>query len=609
MGGIASKEPQTPEGYIEKARKVQELPNKILHILFSQTDFKDILALSSLEACPTYVFTTANALETMFQKLQIQPSKGKEGEIIFAPIARLSPGLIATKESTAEQAERVKQRNRLCMDVAFFYVRIFQIYAALSLTIMNTYPTRNDGYTYVAQKRVTKGPAPAPLFAAASNPYMSGGASERGLRKQRSESHRWKDVYREVVRSNFKVLENYFTFIEKKTTRKILLHFSVSSSASSAYGSFDIEWEPNQDVLLGTYTDKKTKTESRPVRVSVEIKKYLGREVEATLFFDKDELITFIPSTQSGWVVEEGTTETEKNRVFTDYIDSYFSDFREDVTEGRPIGQKPGIGAQIKPGSIGKSPFHSFDDLKKLFESYHKGDPKQGEFPKAYCIARAMTLLNPIFDKGSNTSFRSHVCNKSLTDDYIRYMPHGGSYASANLYLRSLVALSYENYEFSNQQINLVQSAQSKAILEDASRRLASLYNIGGTDEQKKEFLTSRVAFKDFSLCGKNDATIQFINDEFRKEFRNKIVMPMLKYQSEHNEKAILLLKKMFEFEEGRLKFSREIVKGGLKVINEIAHEAFKLLINYYLSSEAYYNRGEIILLRNQGTNKFVFYS
>jgi hypothetical protein len=51
MGGSVSKDSQTPEAYAEKARKVQELPNKILHILFSQTDFKDILALSSLEAC------------------------------------------------------------------------------------------------------------------------------------------------------------------------------------------------------------------------------------------------------------------------------------------------------------------------------------------------------------------------------------------------------------------------------------------------------------------------------------------------------------------------------------------------------------------------------
>jgi hypothetical protein len=608
MGGITSKDSQTPEAYVEKARKVQELPNKILHILFSQTDFKDILALSSLEACPTYVFTTATALDSMFQKLQIQPSKGKEGEIIFAPVARLAPGLIASKESTAEQVERTKQRNRLCMDVAFFYVRIFQIYAALALTIMNTSPTRRIGY--VQQHKKFVGPAPAPLF-------MSGGAEERGLRKQKSESHSWRDVYREVARTNFKVLENYFTF-KKTTTKKILLHYSVGSSASSAYGSFDIEWEPNQDVLLGTYTlkDKELKTESRPVRVSVEIKKYLGREVEASLFFDKDELITFIPSIQSGWVVEGGQTETEKNRIFTDYIDAYFSDFREDVKEGRPVGQgaKPGVGAQFKPGGIavasGKSPFHSFDDLKKLFESYHKGDQKIGDFPKAYCIARAMTLLNPIFEQERlNQPYRSHICNKSLTDEYLRYMPRAGSYANANIYLRSLVALSYENYEYSNQQINLVQSAESRTLLQETSKRIARLYRIGGNESQTKEFLTTRVAFRDFELCGKADTNIQFLNDNFRKKFQKEYVMPMLAFQDEHNKKAEELLKQMFEFEQGQMRFSKEIVKGGLKSINELAHQAFKLLVGYYLKSEAYFINGVLAIEQNRGKDYFTFYS
>ncbi len=610
MGGIASKDSQTPEAYAEKARKVQELPNKILHILFSQTDFKDILSLSSLEACPTYVFTTANALEAMFQKLQIQPSKGKEGEIIFAPVSRLAPGLIASKESTAEQVERMKQRNRLCMDVAFFYVRVFQIYAALALTIMNTNPTRRVGYAYVPQKRKMAGPAPAPLF-------MSGGATaERGLRKQRKEFH-WKDIYKQVIRTNFRVLENYFTFVEKRTTKKILLQFSVGSSASSAYGSFNIEWEPNQDVLLGTYIDKKTKTESRPVRVTVEVERYAGREVRASLLFDKDEIISFIPSSESGWVVEEGTTQVEKDRIFTDYIDSYFSDFREDVKEGRPVAQavKPGVGAQFRPGGIAvstsaKSPFHSFDDLKKLFESYHKGDQKIGDFPKAYCIARAMTLLNPIFEQERiNQPYRSLVCNKTNTEEYLRHMPRAGTYANANIYLRSLVALSYEGYEYSNQQINLVQSAESRAELQNIGKRFARLYKISGDDSQTKDFLTSRVAFRDFPLCGKTDTNIQILHDGFRKKIQRDVVMPMLAFQDKHNQNALDLLKQMFEFQEGQLKFSKEIVKGGLKAINELAHKAFRLLTVYYLTSEGYFINGILEFENNRGKDYFTFYS
>ncbi len=600
MGALGSKDiGSSPERYVERAREVQELPNKILHILFSQTDFKDILALSSIEACPSYIFTTASALETLFQKLDINPLAGKGGEILFAPVARLAPGITPQKESTSELVERTKRRNEICLSVAFFYVRVFQIYAALALTVMNTSPVRRT--LYIRQKQTTRksGPQPAPLM---------GGAKRRGLREQKEESSKWRTPFYEVQRSPFKVLENYFRFEENRATRKTLLHFSAFSSP---FGAFDIEWDPTKDTLVGVYTDKRTKTESPHVIVTVEIFKRGGVEEEAVLKFNGTDVITFISSSTLGWIVENETTQDQKDRYFAAKIDNFFEEFREAIQEGRPIPKtKPSTGQVALGQGTAKSPFYAFEDLKKIFEAYHKGDPKMIDFPKAYCIARAMTLLNPIFNEerlDASQPFRSSVCNKEQDLESLKFMPRSGTYANTNLYFRSLVALSYEGYEYNNKEVSLIQSPTSATLLQDISRRLATLYNIPGDETVRKSFLTSRIAFKDFDLCGKQQATITFLNDAFRKKFQSDIVMPMLKFQEEHNKKVEEILKRLFTMKDGQLKFSSAISKQGISAINEIAHEAFKVLTNYYIRSEAFYLKGILTLQNNRGKDYFIF--
>jgi hypothetical protein len=57
----------------DKARLSRELSDKILTLFFKNADFKDLLSLSSISACPRYVFTTAEALTSLFQKIKVYP--------------------------------------------------------------------------------------------------------------------------------------------------------------------------------------------------------------------------------------------------------------------------------------------------------------------------------------------------------------------------------------------------------------------------------------------------------------------------------------------------------------------------------------------------------
>jgi hypothetical protein len=164
--------PAAPKGnsYSERARLAKDLSDKILTAFFSKADFKDILSLSSVSQCPKYVFTTAEALQTLFKKIQIDPKLGARGEIVYAPITQLSPGLFKEKESSQEILERTRTRNQMCVDVAYMYVRIFQIYGALALTVIDTDPTLRRGF-----QSGQKGLQQSTFFGGAGG--QSGGAS------------------------------------------------------------------------------------------------------------------------------------------------------------------------------------------------------------------------------------------------------------------------------------------------------------------------------------------------------------------------------------------------------------------------------------------------
>jgi hypothetical protein len=70
-----------------------------------------------------------DALDRLFYELRIEPGKDKKGVILFrkaSEMAKIEP----------ESAEG-QQRKVLCLSLAFLYIRIFQIYASLALSVQD----------------------------------------------------------------------------------------------------------------------------------------------------------------------------------------------------------------------------------------------------------------------------------------------------------------------------------------------------------------------------------------------------------------------------------------------------------------------------------------
>jgi hypothetical protein len=382
---------QNSAGPPSKAEQGKKIADEILTLLLANASFTKLLTLHNLDACPKFIFSTAKELETKFQKLKIYPEKGANGEILFASVSELSPGLdVAGNKNTVKDLEKIKRRNELCIDIAYFYIRAFQVYMALAMTTLNATPTRTSRASATSIRGATSAP-------------MVGGALTIGKRAGAR-----KPTAGELVGTPLEPLSEYFTVSSGRSqdadTSIITLDSNATAKASDS--SFSILYNTiyTQPQYRGSVTVKakysgSTYEGGRGIEIDVKFNK---RDNKVTMEIDGKNIITFIkPSVffpgSKTWVFEENGEQFESAEEIRNELDLYFNDNinsyrKKDNTRkvNRPSSASFSS-SSTSATSIGRgqTSFEGFDSLKKIFESYK--DNKK-EFPKAYCIARAMAL-------------------------------------------------------------------------------------------------------------------------------------------------------------------------------------------------------------------------
>jgi hypothetical protein len=98
--------------------------NKLFLLMLSKLTPEDLLKLNKSQTCSSYVFLMANSIGHIFQDLQVRPrTKTDTGVIYFEKLDTL-------KAQTTESRE-------LCLFVSYFFIRIFQIFGAVAMTILD----------------------------------------------------------------------------------------------------------------------------------------------------------------------------------------------------------------------------------------------------------------------------------------------------------------------------------------------------------------------------------------------------------------------------------------------------------------------------------------
>ena len=101
--------------------------DQILNYMIKQLSIRDLLQMSKPSECKKYVLFKANSIYQHFYELRIFPSRDAKGILTFRKVDDLV-------NPTGEQK---RERESLCLIVAYFYTRIFQIYGALALTLID----------------------------------------------------------------------------------------------------------------------------------------------------------------------------------------------------------------------------------------------------------------------------------------------------------------------------------------------------------------------------------------------------------------------------------------------------------------------------------------
>lgn len=635
--GAGSSRPTNGDAYSKQAAAAKVLPDQILTLFFSNANLMKLLKLHNIGECSRFVFTTSSELATLFQKLQVYPKLGAKGEILFAPVSDLAPGLLSDANKNAANQAQLQQkthaRNELCVDIAYFYVRIFQIYSALALTVIDADPLRKRRFAVTNPMR---GPQLAPLGGGArvtppGHPAIGSGPllvlASPGPRMQVqlggaqiSRTGKFKDLYNSIVNTPFIALlgVSLLDTVEANTTTPQVIKL-VDKRATSNFSIF-LTWDWPQKVV-NEYEVQGVIKRNFEKNITLKASKIDETHV---LFTYTDPEAGSVPqkfrrsvSGQWEFEYEDVTGEPRSSSLFFDNIYELYGqeNKRAGSTSSTSSASSTSSTSAAVTSIASASAFEGFDKLKTIFEDKTK---KGKEFPKAYCMARLMTLINPVFGSeltDANQPYYSQICRTKFDFETTDYMPRSGTAAKSNLYLRSFTSLYYDDYKYNRGtgKLELTQTEPSRTSLRDASNKFAKMYNIVGDQPNFLFESGGAVNFTAFKACeGKADRLLRIKGDKAGKELlatlQKDCVGPMLEFQMQHTQKVNKLLMKMFKIEKTplALKLQPSIKSGGKDAINAIGVEAHDLLMEYYLKSEAFYIRGVTLFQNNSNAYEAV---
>ena len=357
------------DSYTITAEKGKKLSDDILHLFFSNANLLKLLKLHNIAECPRFVFTTSDALATQFQRLQVYPKMGKQGEILFAPIGDLAPGLFKEEKVDAKVQEKIHERNTLCIDIGYFYVRILQIYSALALTTLNADPVRTKRGT--RSNPMKAGPQNATLLGGARldyRPTIGSGPLMVQLGGAIPKTGPFKALYDSIIKTPLEPLVGLLKADGSPSQTNQIIHFEDTRSGKP--GVLYVNWtfpSTTADISLeGEF--KRTNSDKLPVVFSM--KRTQQGVVLLISTPDGSQVEQELKKSLSGWEFVYSLGEGKASDPHG-FFDKMYEEFTETPsnTNSTAKGVFASSSAGVGLGSVGgTSSFEGFEQLKKIFQ-------------------------------------------------------------------------------------------------------------------------------------------------------------------------------------------------------------------------------------------------
>jgi hypothetical protein len=521
----------------------------------------DFYALASPDECKNYVVFTAKNLDELFNKINIHPVKDEEGKISFSWGTKTNtPGEPMYFRSLKDLKDRkgayeVKQQE-LCYDIAFYYIRILQVFAALSLSVLDTEIPTDDQLEILSElkkkERLSNYSRTPPGFGPATG--QTGG---QWLMREREKS---------IRNPNFEVLNEY---LEKSWEGKV---YKLNDYGEDTH--IFIRPEDLQKINMGNF----------PLRINYSDK---GKTVNASLILEKKSENTHLLSLQNIRFQGEEVDSIEKIPFKGD--EPYYN--RQTI----PRFLK---NVFIKIAGDMYSEYSSSEDKKKrdFTEKIQKLSkvPEQLKMPgiwksisqsppiKAYCVSRALQLLSPsaLYQIPRSGKVKSSICNTSFS------LIKTGSLPDPSKDVRETPGILALNLLFFDKILGATPKINDPEKYEKFIKYLKVLFDEQGISNKE---INSKIRNTVPDPLCKTKGPL-YTKDEEVIGILQSGAQALLRRQAEHTAAVTVLIKKLFYISEsGAIYFNPSIQKGGLDEVNRVAVEARNLLIEYYKDCERGY--------------------
>ena len=574
MGAFGSKEKTMPTRE-EMLRVTDDGKYFIEHAFFfmsSQMNMRDFLLMVQPARCSEMIFLTAKALETSFQKYKIAPSRGKDGFVYFKKIDDFKGRCRGQMTDSSTYS--------VCVTIAMFYVRIFQIYGALSLTILDVDPLyyQQLGGAYVG--------------GAEQHGAYIGDAEQHGAYV--ASQHGGKLRADDVLFIDFEILRNYISMTSDENYYKfdgtqypIYLNRNIDPLSDSR-AAVTLELPRRAGQRKAPTIEFHLKIEKGPNTYVFLLSDFKGLEKDINLLpaeIGRSIRFTKGQGIGSGYTwhglsiskaLERKVLDIVKNLGISDYKDAARDGDNgqrdKEIDRQRYLAGEKGVKEPLQTAAL----WSIFTDRK---------------YTKSHCVARAIQLVSSAaLEKSVPPQIYSSICNE-------KFLSGSGSLPGAGqsiLKEKGIFVLHQLFYDTLNQ-ITPIVGDQTRSKYENLRKVMALVFlNNPETSINQISDKASGTYCKD----SKKGKTILVRDKALIVDLRNQ-ARDMLLLQITHTAQVVNLLKELFILEKGKpVTLNPKLVEGGLAAVNVVADKARVLLVNYYGTCESKYQAGVQMIAR-----------
>jgi hypothetical protein len=585
MGQAQSASIPSKEEILRRTRNGSSLVNELFQWMVSQASIRDFYLMANPAQCKKYIMLTANVLNQVFYKIDVIPQAGPQGTIYFRKTDVLAP---------QDKSDPIyKHREINCLRLAFLYVRIFQIFAALSLTILDVDPQLEMKLIGdISKLRETES---VPLF----GPRQRGGSQVATDQRGGGLDLKSKlPLAFELLRSSLTELPSNPAYYKFSGTPIYLEHGALGGDGSLPI-RYDYSIPKNGNkrerrTIDGRILIKRDSTDS----LVIQLRKLL-QTVGTTTKPLKDKNLSF-----SRYSIED-VYRDQYSRTIPTALDNTF----RKMASGDDTDKEDSKNTDLYEGRKERPSVTQFEkDMGEVAEGLHTRTIVSAFTrvvpPKAHCIARALQLVS---DTGLQTQFPkeiySHLCktkflvnNRSLPPADERLTKEDGMYALAQLFYDTLKEATPTISAATQEQYKSFVTKMKFAFEESKDPKVTFNTKQSPLDTVKNKLPTA--------ICEKDlvDKTLKITNRDMIRNLRDN-VRKMIAYQINHTANVVKILGKLFllPVESGKsLQIHPRVLKYGMDEVNNLAEEARELLIEYYSQCEILYRSGAEIMATNK---------